>query len=135
MIHSMTPDELSIRNLIASWARAAEASDYAGVFALIAEDGVMLIAGLPAFRSRKEYEAFVLAAVKPGRSFRVNIDIREIVVAGDWAHVWARERSEVVAQPGAPPRVASGDSLNVLRRTPGGWEITMAANMMAMEGV
>lgn len=132
----MSADEQAIRALIAAWTRAAEASDYSGVFSLIAEDGVMLIAGLPPFRSRKEYAAFVLGAVKPGRRFKVSIDIREIVVHGDWAHVWARERSEVVREPGAPPMRASGDSLNVLRRAPdGSWLVAIASNMMAMEGV
>ena len=130
----MTADETAICEVIASWARAAEASDYEAVFALIAEDGVLLIAGLPPFRSRKEYAAFVLGAVKPGRSFKATFDMREISVFGDWAHVWTRERSEVVREPGAPPFRASGDSLNVLHRLPGGgWCIALAANMMAME--
>jgi len=46
----MTDDEKAIRELIATWVRAAEAADYAAVVSLIAEDGVMLIAGLPPFR-------------------------------------------------------------------------------------
>lgn len=130
----MTEDESAIREVIASWARAAEASDYEAVFSLIAEDGVLLIAGLPPFRSRKEYAAFVLGAVKPGRKFKATFDIREISVFGDWAHVWTREKSEVIREPGAPVLRASGDSLNILRRLPGGgWCIALAANMMAME--
>lgn len=130
----MTRDEADIREVIASWARAAEAGDYEAVFSLIAEDGVMLIAGLPPFRSREEYRAFVLGAVKPGRTFKATFDIREIAVFGDRAHVWTRERSEIVREPGAPVLRASGDSLNVLRRLPGGgWCVALAANMMAME--
>jgi uncharacterized protein (TIGR02246 family) len=132
----MSPDESAIRDLVAAWVRAAESADYEAVFSLIAEDGVMLIAGLPPFRSRSEYRAFVLAAVRPGRSFKASIDVREIAVHGDWAHVWACEKSEVVREPGAAPVRASGDSLNILRRRPGGgWEVALAANMMAMEGI
>jgi len=132
----MTDDERAIRTLLDAWIRAAEAGDYAGVFALIATDGVMLISGLPPFRSRAAYAEFALAAIRPGRSIRLSCDVREVSVHGDWAHVWTRERSEVVASPGAPPARASGDSLNVLRRTAaGGWEFAIAANMMAMEGI
>ena len=132
----MTPDEKSIRELIAAWVRAAEASDYAGVFALVAEDGVMLIAGLPPFRSRRDYADFVLKAVRPGRRFQVSIDIHEISVHGDWAHVWAREKSVVTMPDGAAPRNASGDSLNILRRgADGKWLVALAANMMTMEGI
>ncbi len=49
----LSPDEIAIRDLIASWVRAAEASDYEGVFSLIIDDAVMLIAGLFPFRSRR----------------------------------------------------------------------------------
>jgi len=130
----MTDDEKAIRDLITAWAQAAEAADYEKVFSLIAEDGVMLIAGLPPFRSRKDYAAFVLGAVKPGRRFKASFDLRDVSVFGDWAHVWTRERSEVIREPGAPVIRASGDSLNVLRRLPGGgWCVALAANMMAME--
>lgn len=129
-------DEKAIRDCIASWVRAAEASDYEGVFRLITEDAVMLIAGLPPFTSRQQYADFVLKAVRPGRRFKVAIDIHEVVVNGDWAHVWAHERSAVIRQDDAPVQRASGESLNILRRgADGKWLVAVAANMMTMEGI
>jgi uncharacterized protein (TIGR02246 family) len=77
----MSPDEQSIRNLVAQWHRATAAGDVDAVLGLMSEDVVFLVAGRPPMRGRGAFEKGLRAVLKTHR-IESSGDIREIQVCG-----------------------------------------------------
>ena len=64
----MRDDEQAIRDLSATWLRAAAAGDLSLMLSLMAEDVVFLMPGRPATRGKDEFAALHKAA---GNQFRI----------------------------------------------------------------
>jgi ketosteroid isomerase-like protein len=64
--------------------------------------------------------------------FESKVDIREVVVHGDWALTRVELDVEIVPTKGASPVKLSGPTVSVWRKTPQGrWTIWRDANMVA----
>ncbi len=129
----MSDDEQAIRDVVATWLRAAEAGDLSVLLSLMAEDVVFLMPGRPPIRGREEFAALSKAA---GNQFRIQAhsEFGEVVVHGDWAHCWCRLSCTMTPIQGGPAVRRSGHTLTILRkRADGSWVVARDANMLAPE--
>jgi uncharacterized protein (TIGR02246 family) len=123
-------DEQAIRRLVSDWLAASKGGDTAAVLEMMTDDVVFMTPGREPFG--KEMFAKSPDAMK-GVSLEGVSDIKEIVVAGDWA--WMRNHLRVtITPPGGKPSVRSGHVLTILRKKPDGrWVIARDANLLAPE--
>jgi uncharacterized protein (TIGR02246 family) len=107
-------DVAAIRALVSEWDKATRASDSAALLDRVTEDCVFLAPGMPPIQGRAR-----LAPLLAGFSqFRLEpvFEVQEIVVAGDWAFLWAKD--EITATPisGGETRNAKGWALSILQK-------------------
>ena len=131
----MRSDQEQIRELVVAWLSASKANDQQAVLDLITDDAVFLLPGRPPMR-KSDFAASAQGQPKENApSFDGNSEIQEIVVAGDWAFMWARLQITVTPADGSPPSVSSGHTLTILRRESGKWRLARDANLLtAMPG-
>jgi uncharacterized protein (TIGR02246 family) len=124
---SASDDERAIRSVIETWMTASQAGDVAKVLSLMADDALFLVPGREPFG--KEQFAASAGGMKEVR-MEGRSDVKEVVVAGDWA--WARTHIAVtMTPPGGQPVRRSGYALSVFRRTPTrGWVLFRDANLL-----
>ena len=124
----MTPDELAIRNLIATWLKASQAGDLETVLGLMTDDVVFMVPGRDPFG--KEAFAAMSASIKDVRMEGTS-EIKELKVLGDWAYV--RSHLTVTMTPtGGTPMRRAGYTLTIFRREPDGkWRLARDANLLA----
>jgi len=128
----MSPDERSIRDLIATWLTASAAGDSEKVLSLMSDDVLFLVAGRPPFGKQEFAES--QNALTTHR-IEATSDVREVVVSGNLAY--ARTHLTVTMTPtaGGKPLRRSGPTLSVFRKLGDGrWLLVRDANLLAVEG-
>ena len=124
----MTDDERAIRDLIATWMKASEASDVNTVMSLTADDVIFMVPGSEPFGK----EVF-RAASETMKNVRLTgtSDIREIKVLGDWAYI--RNYIEITIMPPDGAAIQrTGYTLSILRKqSDGKWVLWRDANLVA----
>ena len=129
----MSGDEQAIRELIATWNRAASAGDAGPLVNLMAEDVVFLTPGQPPMRGRDGFVAAFQAALKRFRIDPVS-EVQEIQVAGDLAYCWTHITVTMTPINGGATARRSGYTLTILRKRAGGaWVIARDANMLTAD--
>jgi uncharacterized protein (TIGR02246 family) len=124
-------DEQQIRDLVATWMSATKAGDVQTLLGLMTDDVVFLVHGKPPFG--KEQFAANLAPPGPGKPrpvFEGRSEIQEIHVAGDVAWMWTRLAVESTLPDGKKTKRA-GNTLSVLRKSRGRWQLARDANLLA----
>jgi uncharacterized protein (TIGR02246 family) len=123
----MTADEQEIRALVAEWARASEAGDFAAIDALMDEDILFFTAGREPF-GRDAFRHHFESNVK-SMTITVSADVREVSVSGDQAYVHTALNVRIQPE-GGDPITRTGYALSVYRRRPGGrWKLWRDANL------
>ena len=128
----MSPDERSIRDLVALWMSTSKVGDYETMAGLMSEDVVFMVPGREPFG-----KAAFMAAFRGTRASGNEVDatskIQEIEVIGEWA--WLRNRLEVtVTQPSGAVMRQAGYTLTILRKgADGRWRLVRDANLMAAQ--
>lgn len=79
----MSTDEEAIRRLVATWHKATADGDVDIVLAIMAEDGVFLVAGHPPMRGRNAFEQGLRGLLRQHRVESTG-DIREVEVRTCW---------------------------------------------------
>lgn len=82
----MRDDEQAIRELFATWQRAAAASDLPKLLNLMAENVIFLVPGQPPMRGRDTF-AVGFQTVLQSHRIESGYEIEEIQIAGDWRTV------------------------------------------------
>lgn len=128
----MTPDEQSIRNLIALWHSATAAGNVDIVLNLLSEDAVFLSTGQPPMRGRDAF-ANGLRGLLLQRRIESTFEIHEIVISGDLAYAWTQLHVRIVTRETGDAMVRAGNALSILHReVDGAWRVTRDANMLAL---
>jgi uncharacterized protein (TIGR02246 family) len=127
----MSPDEQSIRDLIALWHRSTAAGDVDTVLGLMTEDVVFLVAGQPPMSGRAAFERG-LRGLLAGHRIESTQQVREVQVDGDLAYSWTELSVRVVPLAGGDaPAARSGRALSILRRQQDGrWRLIRDANLL-----
>ncbi|MGE0706720.1 MAG: SgcJ/EcaC family oxidoreductase [Planctomycetota bacterium] len=121
-------DEDEIRATIERWLLATREGDTAALAAMLDDEVLFVVPGQPPFGKR---EFFAGPPSRPAR-FDWQVEVREVVVNGDWALTRVQLGLELVPAEGAAPLALAGPTLSVWRRTAsGGWAIWRDANMVA----
>jgi uncharacterized protein (TIGR02246 family) len=125
----MARDDEAIRKVIDAWLVANEAGDLDAALGLLADDVVFLVAGQASF-GKAQFAATFRAMVEQGLRVRARCELRELVVAGEWA--WCRSDLQVaVSPPGGAPARRAGPALTVFRKQrDGAWVIARDANLV-----
>jgi uncharacterized protein (TIGR02246 family) len=127
----MTDDERAIREVIATWLRAAAAGDTANILTLMADDVVFLVPGQPPFGKE------VFAAAQDGFEkyhFEATSEVRELRVSGDWAYCWHYLAVVMTPLDGGGAVRKSGNILGIFQRLADGrWALARDANLL-MDG-
>jgi len=126
-------DEQAIRDLLATWQRAAAESDLSTLAKLVAEDVVFLVPDQPPIEG---CEAFMALQREVARRFRLAIalEIRELTVTGDWAYCWTQLAVTMTPKDGGAPMKRSGPTLSIFRKQrDGSWVLTRDANLVTAE--
>lgn len=128
----MTPDEQSIRSLIALWHSATAAGDVNTVLNLMTEDVVFLAAGQPPMRGRETFSSG-LRELLSQRRIESTFEIQEILISGDLAYAWTQLHVRIVPRSSGETMVRGGNALSILRREADGkWRLMRDANMLAL---
>jgi uncharacterized protein (TIGR02246 family) len=125
----MSPDEIEIRQLVATWMESTKRGDAQTVLDLMTDDVVFLVPGQPPMTKA----AFAAALQGPGPrpQFDGKSEIQEVKVLGDWAFMWSKLQVTVHSPGGAPPMVRAGHTLSILRKETGRWRLARDANLLA----
>ena len=127
----MGGDEREIRELVSTWMAATRDGDLDTVLTLMADDVVFLVHGREPMIGKAAYAAATRAMAAQGTpTIDGHSDIREIVVHGDVAFMWAH-LTVVITPPGGAPMKRAGHTLTVLRKERGRWVIARDANLLA----
>jgi uncharacterized protein (TIGR02246 family) len=127
----MTSDEREIRALVTTWMDATRAGDLDTVLGLMADDVVFLVHGREPMVGKAAYAAATRAMAAHGApTIDGHSDIREVVVHGDVAFMWAH-LTVVMTPPAGAPMKRAGHPLTVLRKERGRWVIARDANLLA----
>ena len=122
-------DENAIRETIAKWLAASKEGDSKALASMLDDDVLFVVFGRASF-GKKEFLAG--SAGRPYR-FESTVDIREVVVHGDWALTRVQLTIEIpVTKDGKAMRLA-GPTMSVWRKAAGRWVIWRDANMVAPE--
>jgi len=123
-------DEGQIRELVATWMSATKAGDLATVLGLMTDDVKFLVAGKPPFG--KEQFAATLKPPAPGTPMPTidgHSEILEVHVEGNLAYI-VTQLTVDMAPPGGPTTRRSGNTLTVLRKQGGRWQLARDANLL-----
>ncbi len=123
-------DEQQIRELVATWMSATNAGDLATVLNLMTDDVKFLVAGRPPFG--KQQFAAALQPPAPGTpmpSIDGHSEILEVHVDGNLAYI-VTQLTVDMALPGGPTTRRSGNTLSVLRKQGGRWQLARDANLL-----
>lgn len=126
----MNSDEQQIRDLVATWMRATKAGDVATVLDLMTDDVKFLVAGRPPF-GKQEFAA-ALRPPAPGTPMPTidgHSEIQEVHVEGNLAYLVSHLYVDVTP-PGGPTTRRSGNTLTVLRKQGGRWQLARDANLL-----
>ena len=126
----MTPDEQSIRALVATWLAASEKGDVDTVLSLIADDAVFLLPGQPVMGKAEFAEKSRPKRGQDAPHIEATSDIQEIQVVGEWAFMRTR-LTVTVTQAGGEPITRNGHTLTILRKQHGKWLLARDANLLA----
>jgi uncharacterized protein (TIGR02246 family) len=124
----MPSDEQQIRELVSTWMSATKAGDSATVLSLMADDVQFFVAGHPPFGK----EAFANATSKADAAkveFDGKNEILEINIVGDWAFMVAK-LTVTTRMPGAKTMTRAGNTLTVLTKKSGKWQLYRDANLL-----
>jgi uncharacterized protein (TIGR02246 family) len=124
----MPNDEQQIRELVATWMSASKAGDSAKVLSLMTDDVQFLVAGHPPF-GKDAFAAATSKANTANMQFDGSNEILEITVVGDWAFMVAR-MTVTTTQGGAKTAMRAGNTLSVLTKKSGKWQIHRDANLL-----
>jgi uncharacterized protein (TIGR02246 family) len=127
---SVNTDEAQIRELVATWMKATKDGDVAEVLDLMTDDAKFLVAGRPPFG--KEEFAAALEPPTPGTPMpRIDghSEILEVHVEGNLAYI-VTQLTVDMAPPGGPTTRRSGNTLTVLRKQGGRWQLARDANLL-----
>ncbi|TMQ64362.1 MAG: SgcJ/EcaC family oxidoreductase [Candidatus Eisenbacteria bacterium] len=128
----MSDDEQAIRELVATWHRATAAGDLQRILSLMTEDAVFLTPGRPPMRGKDAFAAGFRTLIQTHRIESTGT-IKEIHIAGDWAHFWA-QLSVTTTPLNGPPTRRSGPTLTIVRKQADGvWVLARDANMLTVE--
>ncbi len=128
----MNTDEKEIRELVQKWMAATKSGDVATVLSLLTDDVVFLGAGRPPM-TKDSFAAASAAQAKPGSpQIDGTSEIQEIKVLGDWAFMWTKLRVSVQPPGTTKPIVREGNTLSILRKNNGRWQLARDANMLAL---
>ena len=126
----MTDDERAIRALIVTWLAASAAGDIDTVLDLMADDVLFMVPGREPF-GKEEFASSARAMT--GVRMEGTSDVREVLVAGEWA--WIRTHLRVTITPPNGSEVRrSGYTLSIARKEPTGkWVLARDANLLTVE--
>ena len=126
----MSDDERAIRNLIATWMSASQASDTDTVLSLMTDDVMFMVPGQEPFG-----KAAFAAASQGMKDVRIEgkSEIRELQVLGGWAYLRSRLQMAITTPAGTTIRRA-GYTLTILRKEPDGkWRLARDANLLTVQ--
>jgi uncharacterized protein (TIGR02246 family) len=124
-------EKQKISQVITTWLEASRRGDTAAVLQLMAEDVVFLLPGQEPMRGRAGFAAAAQASDRKFRLVEATPQIREIVVAGNYAFCWNHLDLKMQAQEGGETQRRTGEVLSVFRREPDGrWVIFRDANLL-----
>ena len=126
----MNGDERQIRDLVATWMSATKAGDLATVLNLMTDDVKFLVAGHPTFG--KEQFAAAMKPPTPGTpmpDIDGHSEIQEVHVEGNLAYI-VTQLTVDVTPPGGPTTRRTGNTLTVLRKQDGRWQVARDANLL-----
>lgn len=124
----MSSDEKEIRELVSAWMKATKEGDVDTVLGLIADDAKFTVPGQPPFGKK----AFAQAANDPSSRSMVidgDSDILEITVSGEWAFMLSH-LTVTVRSGGSVQVVRAGNTLSVLKKIKGRWQLFRDANLL-----
>jgi uncharacterized protein (TIGR02246 family) len=126
----MNDDERQIRELVATWMSATKAGDLAAVLDLMTDDVKFLVAGRPAF-GKEQFAAQMTPSPSgpPLPEFDGHSEIREVHVEGNLAYI-VTQLTVDVTPPGGPTTRRTGNTLSVLRKEGGRWQLARDANLL-----
>lgn len=124
-------DEQAIREMVKTWIEASKRGDVATQLNLLADDVLFITPGKEPF-GKQEFAGANKEQMKDTK-LDIDIDIKEINVAGPWA--WMRSFLRVTFTPKeGEANKLSGHILTVLQKNPDGqWVIKRDANFVAPE--
>jgi uncharacterized protein (TIGR02246 family) len=124
-------DEQAIREAISDWLAASKEGDVQTLAAILDDDALFVVLGRPPF-GKAEFLAG--ASGKPHR-FDSSLDVRDVVVNGDWALTRVQLAIELTATRGAKAARFDGVTMSVWRKSATGrWLIWRDSNMVAPVG-
>ncbi len=109
------PDDVAaVLRTIAAWDAATRRGTTDDVLALVTEDCVFMAPGIPPMVGRATLapllEGYAQLTLEP------LFELREVVVAGDWAFAWGRDELTAVPRGGGATRSAAGWAVTILHR-------------------
>lgn len=128
----MQNDEQEIRDLVATWFSATKSGDTDKVLSLMADDVIFLVCGKPPMRGKAAF-AEGLSALKDV-TIDASSEIQEIKVLGDWAYMWTEltvTMTPTNGGDGGKSMKRSGNTLSILQKQNGAWQLVRDANMLA----
>ncbi len=126
----MNSDEQQIRELVATWMSATKAGDLATVLELMTDDAKFLVAGKPPF-GKEQFAAALTppASGTPKPTIDGHSEIQEVHVEGNLAYI-VTQLTVDVTPPDGPTTRRTGNTLTVLRKQGGRWQLARDANLL-----
>lgn len=129
----MPNDEQAIRDVIAHWHSATNASDVEAVLRLMAEDVTFLVTGQPPMQGRAAFEAELRGLLVSHRIQSKGV-VQEVRVSGDLAYAWTLLDVRIEPTDGGKTVVRSGSALSIFRKLEGKWVLVRDANLLTVVG-
>jgi uncharacterized protein (TIGR02246 family) len=116
-------DEQAIRETISKWLTASKEGDLQTLATILDDDVLFVVLARPSF-GKKEF-----LAGSPGKPFQFDstVDVREVVVNGDWALTRVQLAIEITATKGAKTVRLGGPTMSVWRKSAAGRDANMVA--------
>src|SRR4051794_396436 len=112
----MEPDERALREVHSTWIDAVNAGDLACLFAMMADDVVLLSPGQAPF-GRDGFSAGFQAAHKQSR-IRCISELEEVVVVGDVAYTRSRDSLFMIPRGSGEATQFAGHRITIYRKQP-----------------
>lgn len=123
-------DEQQIRELVATWMAATKAGDTATVLGLMTDDAKFLVAGRPPFGKEQFAKALEPpASGGPMPTIDGHSEIQEVHVEGNLAYI-VTQLTVDMTPPNGPTTRRTGNTLTVLRKRAGRWQLARDANLL-----
>jgi uncharacterized protein (TIGR02246 family) len=123
-------DEQTIHDVITTWQEATKAGNLPRLLELTTDDVVFLTPGQPPMG--KEGFAKGFETIMKTMQIVSHSDIREIIVAGDYAYSWGHLSVTVTPKSGGESIRRTGHTLTIFRKDKGKWRLTRDANMLTV---